>query len=136
MKAAVIAMGKKAARLGADIRLNTPVTAELIEEIKPHTVFNAIGATPIIPNILGKDQKFVVNSHDVLNGLATPEGNVVVIGGGLVGLEVCEYLAEKDAKITVLEMMKECGADLGMARKICVQESLYMSGVVHRQKSQ
>lgn len=132
MKAAVIAMGKKAARLGADIRLNTPVTAELIEEIKPHTVFNAIGATPIIPNILGKDQKFVVNSHDVLNGLATPEGNVVVIGGGLVGLEVCEYLAEKGCKVTVLEMMKECGADLGMARKICVQESLYMSGVVQQ----
>lgn len=37
MKEAVIAMGKKAERLGADIRLNTPVTKELIAEIKPHT---------------------------------------------------------------------------------------------------
>ena len=44
MKEAVIAMGKKAERLGADIRLNTPVTKELIAEIKPHTVFNAIGS--------------------------------------------------------------------------------------------
>ena len=42
-------MGKKAERLGADIRLNTPVTKELIAEIKPHTVFNAIGAEPLIP---------------------------------------------------------------------------------------
>lgn len=129
MKAAVIAMGKKAERLGAEIRLNTPVTAELLEKIKPHTVFNAIGAAPIIPKIPGYDKAFVSNSHDVLNGVSTPSGNVIVIGGGLVGLEVCEYLADKGCKVTVLEMMKECGADLGMARKICVQEALHMGGV-------
>lgn len=130
MKAAVIAMGKKAERLGADIRLNTPVTAELIRQINPHTVMNAIGAAPLVPRIPGADLPFVMNSHDVLNGISKPEGRVVVIGGGLVGLEVCEYLAEKGCKVTDLEMLKEAGADLGMARKICVMESLYMCGVV------
>ena len=88
MKEAVIAMGKKAERLGADIRLNTPVTKELIAEIKPHTVFNAIGAEPLIPGIPGADLACVVNSHDVLNGKVNVSGNVVVIGGGMVGMEV------------------------------------------------
>jgi 2,4-dienoyl-CoA reductase-like NADH-dependent reductase (Old Yellow Enzyme family)/nucleoside-diphosphate-sugar epimerase len=129
MKAAVISMANKAKRLGFDIRLNTPVTPELIKEIKPHTVFNAIGSEPLIPRIPGNDKAFVVNSHDVLNGIKEVKGNIVVIGGGLVGLEVAEYLAEKGSNVTVLEMMKECGADLGMARKICVQESLYADGI-------
>ena len=85
-------MGRQAEKLGVDIRLNTPVTPELIAEIKPQTVFNAIGATPIIPNFPGVDKPFVVNSHDVLNGDIEIKGNIVVIGGGMVGIEVAEYL--------------------------------------------
>ena len=130
MKAAVQLMARKAERLGTEIHLNTPVTPELIEQIKPHTVLNAIGAEPIVPNIPGADLPFVLNSHDVLNGEKQAEGKVVVIGGGLVGLEVSEYLAEKGCNVTTLEMLKECGADLGMARKICVQENLYQSGIL------
>ena len=130
MKQAVEAMGEKARRLGVDIRLNTTVTKELIEDIRPHTVFNAIGAVPLIPRIPGADKAFVSNSHDVLNGKITPEGNVVVIGGGLVGMEVSEYLAEKGCKVTTLEMLKEICIDMGSARKSCVLESVYAAGIV------
>ncbi len=109
MKAAVQAMGKKAERLGAEIRLNTPVTKELIAEIKPHTVFNAIGAVPLIPQIPGHDLPCVANSHNVLNGVVQVDGRVVVIGGGMVGMETAEYLAEKGCKVTVLEMLEGGG---------------------------
>lgn len=130
MKQAVIAMGKKAKRLGAKICLNTRVTPELIAEIKPHTVFNAIGAKPLVPQIPGADLPFVVNSHDVLNGKVSVDGNVVVIGGGMVGMEVAEYLAQRGCKVTDLEMLKEFCADLGMARKTCVTESIYQEGII------
>ncbi len=129
MKNAVIAMAKKAERLGVDIRLNTKVTPEMIKEIHPHTVFNAIGSVPVIPPIPGHDRDFVLNSHDVLDGKAKAEGNVVVIGGGMVGMETAEYLAEKGAKVTVLEMLKEFCADMGHTRKICVTESIYAAGI-------
>ncbi len=129
MKEEVILMGEKAKRLGAEIRLGTTVTADLIREIKPHTVMNAIGATPLIPPIKGVDQPFVVNSHDVLNGKVSVSGNVVIIGGGMVGMEVAEYLAERGCKVTDLEMMKEYCADLGMARKYCVQERIAEDGI-------
>ncbi len=129
MKAAVIAMGEKAKRLGAEIHLKTPVTKELIEEIKPHTVFNAIGAESLIPDIPGADLPHVVNSHDVLDGKVKVSGKIVVIGGGMVGMEVAEYLAEKGCTVTDLEMMKEFCADMGMARKICVQESIVKAGI-------
>lgn len=129
MKNAVAAMGEKAKRLGVDIRMNTKVTPELIAEIKPHTVINAIGAEPVIPPIPGREKDFVVNSHDVLDGKAEAKGNVVVIGGGMVGMETAEYLAEKGAKVTVLEMLKEFCADMGSTRKICVTEHIYAAGI-------
>lgn len=131
MKNAVIAMGEKAARLGVEIRMNTPVTPELISQVMPHTLINAIGATPIIPRIPGNDRDFVVNSHDVLNGKTDISGavNVVVIGGGMVGMETAEYLAERGARVTVLEMMDAFCADMGSTRKICVTESIYGAGI-------
>lgn len=128
MKAAVISMAKKAECLGVDIRMNTVVTPELIEEIGPHSVINAIGAEPIIPNIPGVDKAKV--SHDVLNGKAEVNGNVVVIGGGLVGMETAEYLAEKGVKVTVLEMLSEVCADMGSTRKICVGEEIQKAGIL------
>lgn len=129
MKEAVIAMANKAKRLGADIRLNTSVTKELIEEMKPHTVFNAIGAVPLIPPISGVELPCVLNSHDVLNGKVQVDGKVVVIGGGMVGMEVAEYLAERGCQVTDLEMMEEYCADMGMARKFCVTESIAQAGI-------
>lgn len=128
MKAAVMSMAKKAERLGVDIRMNTVVTPELIEELKPHTVINAIGAEPIIPNIPGADKAKV--SHDILNGKEEVSGNVVVIGGGLVGMETAEYLTAKGVKVTVLEMLPEVCADMGTTRKICVGEELQKAGIV------
>ena len=98
MKAAAISMAKKAERLGVDIRMNTKVTPEMIEEIKPHTVMNAIGAESIIPPIPGVDKAFVKDSHDVLDGKAEATGNVVVIGGGMVGMETAEYRQKRERK--------------------------------------
>lgn len=129
MKEAAQRMARKAERLGVEIRMNTKVTPEVIAEVKPHTVFNAIGSEPVIPKIPGVEKSFVVNSHDVLNGKVTLSGNIVVIGGGMVGMEVAEYLAERGCKVTDLEMMKEYCMDMGSARKFCVEESIARSGI-------
>lgn len=129
MKEAAQRMARKAERLGVEIRKNTKVTPELIAEIKPHTVFNAIGSEPVIPKIPGVEKAFVVNSHDVLNGKTEVSGNVVVIGGGMVGMEVAEYLAERGCKVTDLEMMKEYCMDMGSARKACVEENIAREGI-------
>ena len=130
MKDAVLLMAKQAEKMGVDIRLNTPVTPAMIAEMKPHTLINAIGAEPIVVPVPGHDKAFVVNSHDVLNGKAAVTGKAVVIGGGMVGVETAEYLAEKGASVTVLEMLPEICADLGAPRKICVNESVYAAGIV------
>ncbi len=129
MKEAAIAMGEMAKREGVEIRLSTPVTADVINEISPDEVIIAIGSAPIKLNIPGADLPMVRSSHDVLAGKVSASGDVVVIGGGLVGLEVAEYIAEKASKITVVEMLDQVAKDLGDLRKICVMESIAEDGI-------
>lgn len=131
MRNAAISRGKQAEKMGINIRLNTKVTSELLKEISPDEIIIATGASPMKLSIKGADLPHVNSSFDVLEGKVSPKGSVVVIGGGLVGLEVAEYIAhaDKNNKITIIEMLDEVGKDLGMFRKVCVMENLYMSGI-------
>ncbi|WP_055668878.1 FAD-dependent oxidoreductase [Desnuesiella massiliensis] len=129
MMEAAIAMGEQAKREGVEIRLSTPITTELIEEVNPEEVIIAIGAEPMKLRVPGAELPQVTNSHDVLAGKVSVNGDVVVVGGGLVGLEVAEYLTGKVGKITVVEMLDQVAKDLGDLRKISVMESIYHSGI-------
>lgn len=129
MKEAAIHMGRQAAKAGVDIRMKTPVTPELIEQIKPDAVFCAIGAAPIILRVPGADSPNVCDSHDVLDGRVQPKGEVVVIGGGLVGLEAAEFLVGKGCTVKIVEMLAEAGGDLGDTRKAAVLGNLYGEGI-------
>ena len=81
-----------AAKAGVEFKLNTVVTKEVIEEIKPDYVVNAIGASYAPCTIPGAE-----NAISAAAAMANPEllkGNVVVIGGGCVGMEVAMTAAD------------------------------------------
>lgn len=121
---AVESRGRQLARAGVDIRLNTAFNANVLQEIKPDEVIIAIGAEPIIPNIPGKNRANVVAFPEVLNGYIVPEGNIAVIGAGMVGLEVAEYLQTRGRQVTIIEMLEEVGKGLGAMRKSLVMPEL------------
>ncbi|OEY66308.1 FAD-dependent oxidoreductase [Marinobacter sp. X15-166B] len=68
------------------------------------------------------------NSRDALQGLSKlwmPLGkNVAIIGGGLVGLELAEFLIERGRKVTVLEPGPALGAELSIVRRWRVLDNL------------
>lgn len=64
----------------------------------------ATGSRPVIPTIPGVDRRHVVIAGDVLLGRAAVGDPVVVIGGGQVGAEVAEFLAEEGRNVTILEI--------------------------------
>nr|WP_307992071.1 FAD-dependent oxidoreductase [uncultured Niameybacter sp.] len=129
MKLAALSMGEMVTKAGIEIRLETIVTPELIKDVNPDEVIVAVGSKPMTLKVDGADFEHVTNSHDVLAGKVEVDGKVVVIGGGLVGLEVAEYLSGKVNNIVVVEMLDEVGKDLGQLRKICVMENLYQEGI-------
>jgi 2,4-dienoyl-CoA reductase-like NADH-dependent reductase (Old Yellow Enzyme family)/thioredoxin reductase len=127
MREATLARADQLKRAGVDIRLKTRVDAALIEKIKPDAVIIAVGGEPIRFKVPGIDGPNVTDSVAVLTGNSKVKGQVAVIGGGLVGLEVAEYLAEKQpgvTGVTVVEMLDSCGEGLGMLRKQSMDENL------------
>lgn len=99
-------------KLGVKVVLGEEVTPLLVEKIKPDVVFIATGSIPTIPEILGVKGDHVVIAHDVLTGKASVKERVVVVGGGMVGAETAEFLAEKGKKMTILEMLRRIGMDM------------------------
>jgi 2,4-dienoyl-CoA reductase-like NADH-dependent reductase (Old Yellow Enzyme family)/thioredoxin reductase len=88
------------------IRKETEVTEALLTDGKPDYVIVATGGEKMVPPITGINQPFVCDAWQILDGRVAPGKNVVVIGGGLIGMEVADYLSEKGVKVTVVEMLK------------------------------
>ena len=127
MADAARSQAEQVVRQGVEVRMGTTFTPETLAAEKFDELVLANGATPVT---LGLDAKGAFVAHDVLDGrVEVPAGSAVVIGGGLVGLEVADYLASSGHAVTVVEMLEEAGADLGSARKVCVMGKLAKLGV-------
>ncbi|EFK09283.1 putative NADH oxidase [delta proteobacterium NaphS2] len=87
---------------------------EVIES-GPDVVVVATGGKPFVPDIPGIIKPNVSLAVDVLNGGKEVAGNVVIIGGGLVGCELAEYLVGKGKKVTLLEMLPRLASDMPRA---------------------
>lgn len=91
-------------------KLNIPVIKKRVtaEELKDYdAIICATGSRPIIPNVPGKDLPHVSDALDVLNEVTEAKGNIVVVGGGLVGTETALHLAEKGNAVTLVEMLPQ-----------------------------
>lgn len=93
--------------LDVDLRLGQKVCAKCILDENPDHVIIAVGANNLLPPIIGSDMPHVLDAWKVLNHEQLPSGNVVVIGGGLVGSETAELMAEMGCHVSIIEMMEE-----------------------------
>jgi len=109
-------------KAGVSVNLNTEVTPEVVGEVKPDVVIVATGTTPLIPSdIRGTDKPNVVTAQDVLASKVDfgPMNKVVVVGGGMVGCETADFLAERAdfsfvqrREVTIIEMLPAIGSDM------------------------
>ncbi len=89
-------------KAGVKVETGREATPELIGEFKPDVVIVATGATPFVPDIPGVEKEKVFTAWDVLAGNAAQRArNVVIIGGGMVGCEVADFLADRGDNIVV-----------------------------------
>ncbi len=103
-------------RLGVKVKLGRAATPETVEQLKPDVVILAIGGTPVVPAIPGASRGNVVTAWDVLRGKETGS-RVVVAGGGMVGCETADFLAEKGKKVTVVEQLPVIAQDMEFVRR-------------------
>lgn len=122
-----------------DLRLNTEISESTLDalkaELSPKLVVLSAGGTPLIPAMPGAEQ--AVSAHDVLSGKVQVEGKrVVIIGGGMTGLETAEYLAVRGNRIMVCEMLPQLAPDTFVYHVVKTQLALAAQGVAVRKNTQ
>ncbi|NHI93056.1 MAG: FAD-dependent oxidoreductase [Candidatus Lokiarchaeota archaeon] len=98
--------------LGVNVKLNMPFSEKILDDYKPDHIILATGSEPILPEIEGLSKVPYKLYSYVLEGEIPKGQNIAIIGGGMVGLEVAEYLADKKKKVVVVEMLKNLGANV------------------------
>ena len=144
--------------LNVNTLLGREVDQGLVREMKPDVVIVATGASPTLPHIPGIETQGVATAWDVLSGKVHVGERVVIVGGNAVGLETALYLADQgtlppevlhflvanraeswetleelvnhgDKHVTVVEMMKRAGEDIGSSTRWTVMMELRRLGV-------
>ncbi|MEE8174031.1 MAG: FAD-dependent oxidoreductase [Dehalococcoidia bacterium] len=116
-------------RAGVEVILGQGVEPSLVEGLRPDVVVVATGGTPLVPDIPGAGRENVVTAWDVLRGKAAAGKRVVVAGGGMVGCETAEFLAEYGREVIVVEMLPELASDAVMGRRLLLANRLAELGV-------
>jgi 2-enoate reductase len=103
-----LAASRAAGARGLDVRLNTTATAEALLTARFEAVVVCTGGRPAVPPAEGLDQPHVVQAVDLLRrpALAEAARQVLIVGGGSVGIETAHFLAYECGKeVTVVEML-------------------------------
>jgi 2,4-dienoyl-CoA reductase-like NADH-dependent reductase (Old Yellow Enzyme family)/thioredoxin reductase len=140
------------------IVLNKEVDRSFIEETAPDAVVVATGGRPVVPDIRGIQTCGAVMAWDLLSVKTNVGKKVVIVGGNAVGLETALFLAHQgtitpevfhflvvnkaetwdtlkdlinkgNKEVTVLEMTKHAGKDIGSSTRWTVMSELSRLGV-------
>ena len=109
---AIRSMIVKCQQAGVDLRCGVEADEMLLRSLAPDAIILATGSTPLLLPIPGLSDCGYVTAQDMLDGKAQMGKNVLVVGGGMVGCEAAEYLAERGHQVTVIEMKDVIAADV------------------------
>lgn len=88
------------------VRLNTPATKPLAQELQPDVIISALGSKAVEPVFIkGYNGENIIQAEEVYKDISLAKDNVVVLGGGLVGIELAIYLAQHGRQVSVIEML-------------------------------
>lgn len=107
-------------RAGVDVRLGVRADESNVAAEKPNMVIVATGAVPIRLPLPGLESAWT--GEDVLTRTLPDPGNALVVGGGLIGVESAEVLAEKGWHVTVVELLEDVARDMEpVSRKLSLK---------------
>jgi len=104
-------------RTGVEVLTDTEATIDSIRDLKPDHTIVASGSRPYIPPIPGLVDAFT--AEQVLQGDREVGHRVLILGGGLVGIEMAEHLSLAGREVTVVELLDDTARDMeAIARKM------------------
>ncbi|AFU98183.1 FAD-dependent oxidoreductase [Simiduia agarivorans] len=110
--------GKQLALTGVELKLNTEVSRDQLNETDFDEIILATGIVPRTPSIEGVNHPKVLSYLDVFAG--KPVGKkVAIIGAGGIGFDVAEFIthAGKSTSLDIPAFMAEWGVDMTMTAR-------------------
>ena len=96
--------------------------------VEAEHIILATGSTPSLPPIPGADREGVVTSDEILSMTQVPE-SIVIIGGGVIGLEFATLFSGLGVRVTIIEMLPALLPDMDRDIVRTLEKRLKRSGV-------
>jgi len=132
----VFYLERELARLGVDLRLETPATREAVLAEAPDLVVSATGATPLPPDFPHDGGSRVVTVWDLLGGKVKEvpaRAAVLDDGSGFWhGVSAAEFLAERGAAVELLTPARGIGLAIPHESVAGLNQRLRSNGVLFR----
>jgi len=103
--------------LKVEIKLNFEADCTTVEEESPNAIIFAAGSCNNLSDIPGIQRPNVIFASDLLIEQKNIGGKIIIVGGGMIGLETALWLAKKEKEITVIEALAEVGLDGALSNK-------------------
>jgi NADPH-dependent 2,4-dienoyl-CoA reductase/sulfur reductase-like enzyme len=117
-------------RSGIDIQLEQEATLEKLKSLGPDAVVVATGSRPATPDIPGLNG--AITGEEVLTGTREVGDRVLVLGGGMIGVEVAEFMAMRNKKVAVVEILDEVAQDMDpVGRKLMLKRLAVLPVELH-----
>jgi pyruvate/2-oxoglutarate dehydrogenase complex dihydrolipoamide dehydrogenase (E3) component len=100
------------------VMLNQPVDEAFLEKVHPEVLIWAAGSVQLVPPIAGLEHTPRLTSLEFyVEGRRLPGKRVMVLGGGMVGVEAAEKLALEGCEVAVVEMLPDLAKDMEMVSR-------------------
>ncbi len=119
-------------RAGVEIRLNTTVTPEYAIAQKADVLIAALGARPVKPPVEGIDGPGVFAAEEVYVNPTKAGKRVVVLGAGLVGIEIAIFLADMGRQVTLVEIMDRPNLENAAMHAMAVMKEMRLKNIPMR----
>ncbi len=126
-----LTLERQAVAEGVEIRLNTAVTPEYVEQEVPDALILAVGSAPIVPPLPGIQGENVVVVNDYYLNKDKVGDTVVVLGGGLAGCECAVHLQQEGKTVHLVEMRDTLAPDCNIRHRPILMQQLDKGVQVH-----